>query len=46
MIKYKSTTIEEAARTKYFDQILPQLSAASFVIRKLFLVLHFITLGM
>jgi len=44
MVEYKITTIEEAASTKYLDQILPKLSAAGFVIRKVFLALHFITL--
>ena len=46
MIEYKNTTREEAARTEYVDQILSKLSAASFVIRKVFPVLHFITLRM
>jgi DNA-binding IscR family transcriptional regulator len=46
MVEYKNTTIEEAASTKYLDQILPKLSAAGFVIRKVFLALHFITLYM
>jgi hypothetical protein len=44
MVEFKNTTIEKAASTKYLDQILLKLSADGFVIRKVFLALHFITL--
>jgi hypothetical protein len=44
MVEYKNTAIEKAVSTKYLDQILPKQSAASFVIRKVFPVLNFITL--
>jgi hypothetical protein len=46
MIEYKNATTVEAASAKHLDQILPKLSAASFVIRKVFPVLHSITLRM